>query len=79
MKWQVNKMASWWNDKLTKWHIDEMARCQKDLAPEIMSKFFFANPFFISSFLPLFSISFFSHEGGIEKKFFSKLNLFLKR
>ncbi len=25
MKWQVDKMASWWNGKLMKWQVVEMA------------------------------------------------------
>ncbi len=25
MKWQVDEVASWWNDKLMKWLVDEMA------------------------------------------------------
>ncbi len=24
MKWQVDEMASWWNGKLMKWHVDQM-------------------------------------------------------
>jgi hypothetical protein len=24
MKWQVDEMTSWWNDKLMKWQVDEM-------------------------------------------------------
>ncbi len=25
MKWQVDEMAGWWNGKLMKWQVDEMA------------------------------------------------------
>ncbi len=27
-KWLVNKMTGWWNDRLMKWQVDEMAGCQ---------------------------------------------------
>jgi len=38
MKWQVDEMTSWWNDKLMKWQVDEMTswwndklmKCQAD-------------------------------------------------
>ncbi len=30
MKWQVDKMTSWWNDKLMKWQVDEMTSWWND-------------------------------------------------
>jgi hypothetical protein len=33
MKWQVDEMTSWWNDKLMKWQVGEMTHWQKYLAP----------------------------------------------
>ncbi len=30
MKWQVDEMTSWWNDKLMKWQVDEMTSWWND-------------------------------------------------
>ncbi len=30
MKWQVDEMTSWWNDKLMKWQVDEMTSWPND-------------------------------------------------